>query len=237
VNDEEEPDTPEEEEPGTPEEKEPDTPDYWNDWQLDIEEFNRIIDQNSNALSAIYGYVAEERLREASLEEDSRVENIRSPEDQDSADKGDWAFEYRGEPMKIEVKSLQTHTIEAVDTEQTQPGEATDETQWKAGFHLKGTSDQRTIEYEGEEYSTTLMNVEKSDVDVMAVNLYRIEDKWRFAFLRVDDLPRSKGNYPDGLRKQLAKSQIRLTIPLEQPFTEDLYGLMDQILQERQSEE
>jgi hypothetical protein len=39
-------------------------PDYWNDWKLDPEEFNRIIHQNSNALSAIYGYVAEERLRE-----------------------------------------------------------------------------------------------------------------------------------------------------------------------------
>lgn len=218
-------------------EEESDIPDYWNDWQLDTEEFNRIINQNSNALSAIYGYVAEERLRETFLEEDCRVENVRSPEDQDSADKGDWAFDYRGESMKIEVKSLQTHTIQAVDTDQTKFGEDTDETRWKAGFHLKGTSDQRIVEYEGEEYSTTLMNVEKSDVDIMAVNLYRIEDEWQFAFLRVDDLPRSKGSYPDGLREQLAKSQIRLTIPLEEPFTEDLYGLMDQILHERQSGE
>ncbi|MFB6177841.1 MAG: hypothetical protein ABEI99_12005 [Halobaculum sp.] len=216
--------------------KDADTPDYWNDWQLDPEEFNRIIDQNSNALSAIYGYVAEERLREGFLEGDPRVANVRSPEDQDSGDKGDWAFEYRGEPMKIEVKSLQTHTIRSVDTEQTKLGED-DGTRWRAGFHLKGSSDQRTVEYDGKEYNTTLMNVEESDVDIMAVNLYRIEDRWRFAFLRVDDLPRSKGDYPDGLRKQLAKSQIRLTVPLEDPFTEDLYGLMDQILAERHSEE
>lgn len=211
-----------------------DIPDYWNDWRLDPEEFNRIVHQNSNALSAIYGYVAEERLREMFLEDDPRVENIRSPEDQDSADKGDWAFEWRGEPMKIEVKSLQTHTIEKVDSEQTRLDDSDQQAvEWKAGFHLKGTSDQRTVRYDGEEYSTTLMNVEESDVDVMAVNLYRIKDQWRFAFLKVEDLPRSKGNYPDGLRKQLARSQIRLTVPLREPFTDDPYELMDEVLEER----
>jgi hypothetical protein len=214
-----------------------DIPDYWNDWKLDPEEFNRIIHQNSNALSAIYGYVAEERLREEFLEDDPRVENIRSPADQDSDDKGDWAFEYRGEPMKIEVKSLQTHTIERVDSNQTKLGDETVPVQWKAGFHLKGTSDQRVVEYDDEEYNTTLMNVEESDVDVMAVNLYKIEDEWRFAFLKVDDLPRSKGNYPDGLRQRLAKSQIKLTVPLQDPFTDDLFELMDDVLRERHSSE
>lgn len=207
-------------------------PDYWNEWKLDPEEFNRIIHKNSNALSAIFGYVAEERLREMFLEDDDRVKNIRSPADQDSNDKGDWAFQWRGHPMKIEVKSLQTHTIEEVDSDQTTLGEDSGP-QYKAGFHLKGTSDQRKLEYDGKEYETTLMNVAKSDVDIMAVNLYRIKNEWRFAFLRVQDLPRSKGNYPDGLREQLAKSQIRLTVPLQQPFTDDLYGLMDEILEER----
>jgi hypothetical protein len=209
-------------------------PDYWNEWKLDPEEFNRIIHQNSNALSAIYGYVAEERLREMFLEEDDRVENIRSPEDQDSTDKGDWAFDWRGEPMKIEVKSLQTHTIKRVDSTQTTfDGGDEQAIEWEAGFHLKGTSDQRKVEYNGETFDTTLMNVADTDVDIMAVNLYRIEDEWRFAFLRVEDLPRSKGNYPEGLREQLARSQIKLTIPLQDPFTDDLYGLMDEVLRDR----
>jgi len=212
--------------------------DYWNDWKLDPKEFNRIIDKNSNALSAIYGYVAEERLREMFLEEDERVENIRSPADQDSDDKGDWAFEWRGHPMKIEVKSLQTHTIEEIDSNQTKltddGGEAI---QYKAGFHLKGTSDQREITHEGEDYNTTLMNVKDSDVDIMAVNLYKIKDEWDFAFLKVDDLPRSKGSsYPDSLRQKLARSQIKLTIPLQDPYTKDLYELMDDVLDEREIE-
>lgn len=209
--------------------------DYWNNWQLSPDEFNRIIDKNSNALSAIYGYVAEERLREMFLEDDDRVKLLRSPEDQDDDDKGDWAFQWRGEPMKIEVKSLQTHTIEEVDTSQETLTEGEGEpVRYRAGFHLKGTSDQRTVEYEGEEYETTLMNVEKSDVDVMAVNLYKLKDEWDFAFIKVKDLPRSRGNYPDGLKQQLAKSQIRLTVPVEEPFTTDLYGLMDEVLQERE---
>jgi hypothetical protein len=208
-------------------------PDYWNNWQLSPDEFNRIIHKNSNALSAIYGYVAEERLRELFLEDDDRVENLRSPEDQDAEDKGDWAFTWRGEPMKIEVKSLQTHTIEPVDSAQTTREDATEPVQYRAGFHLKGSSDQRTEVYGGEEFQTTLMNVEDSEIDIMAVNLYKIKDEWEFAFLKVEDLPRSKGNYPDGLRERLARSQIRLTIPLQEPFTHDLYGLMDRVLDER----
>jgi len=209
--------------------------DYWNNWQLSPDEFNRIIDKNSNALSAIYGYVAEERLREMFLEDDDRVKLLRSPEDQDDDDKGDWAFQWRGEPMKIEVKSLQTHTIEEVDISQETLTEGGGEpVRYRAGFHLKGTSYQRTVEYEGEEYETTLMNVEKSDVDVMAVNLYKLKDEWDFAFIKVKDLPRSRGNYPDGLKQQLAKSQIRLTVPLEDPFTTDIYGLMDQVVEERE---
>ena len=212
-----------------------DVEDYWNNWQLSPDEFNRIIDKNSNALSAIYGYVAEERLREMFLEDDDRVEALRSPEDQDDEDKGDWAFQWRGEPMKIEAKSLQTHTIDEVDTAQETLTEGDGEpVRYRAGFHLKGTSDQRAVEYEGEEYETTLMNVEKSDVDIMAVNLYKLKDEWDFAFIKVKDLPRSKGNYPEGLKQQLAKSQIRLTVPVQEPFTKDLYGLMDDVLEERE---
>jgi len=212
-------------------------PNYWEDWQLSPQEFNRIIHKNSNALSAIYGYVAEERLREMYLEDDNRVDNLRSPEDQDAEDKGDWAFTWRGNPMKIEVKSLQTHTIEAVESNQATLEEEIESSsvQYTAGFHLKGSSDQRTEVYEGEEYQTTLMNIAKSDIDIMAVNLYKIKDEWEFAFLKVEDLPRSKGNYPDGLRKQLARSQIKVTIPFQDPFTDDLYGLMDEVLRERQS--
>ena len=210
------------------------TPDYWSQWELDPAEFNRIVHENSNALSAIFGYVAEERLREMFLEDDPRVQNVRSPQDQDADDKGDWAFSYRGEQMKIEVKSLQTHTIERADTAQSKLGEENEPVQWKAGFHLKGSSDQRTVEYESEEYSTTLMNVAESDVDVIAVNLYQIEKEWRFAFLKVEDLPRSKGNYPDGLRGQLARSQITLTLPLREPFVDEPYELMDEILAERE---
>lgn len=209
-------------------------PDYWNDWKLDEEEFNRIIHTNSNALSAIFGYVAEERLREMYLEDHPEIANIRTPEDQDSADKGDWAFTYRGESMKVEVKSLQTHTITEVNPDQQTLTETGDEpVRFKAGFHLKGTSDQREVVYEGETYNTTLMDVSDTDIDIMAVNLYKIKDEWEFAFLRVEDLPRSKGNYPDGLREKLARSQIRLTIPLEDPFTDDLFALMDAVLDER----
>lgn len=208
-----------------------DPPDFWNEWKLDPEEFNRIIHENSNALSAIFGYVAEERMREMYLEDNPNVENIRTPADQDEADKGDWAFDYKGEPIKIEVKSLQSRTVPDVDETQTTLTE--DGGEIEVGFHLKGSSDPRQVEYEGEMYSTVLMNVEDSDIDIMAVNLYKVKDEWDFAFVRVTDLPRSKGDYPEGLKQKLSKSQPKFKIPLEEPYTDDLDGLMDEILEER----
>jgi hypothetical protein len=206
-------------------------PDYWNDWRLDPEEFNRIIDDNSNALSAIFGYVAEERMREMYLEDDPAIEDIRTPDDQDESDKGDWAFTYKGEPMKIEVKSLQSRTVPDVDENQTTLTEG--DRKIEVGFHLKGSSDPRDIEHDGETYSTVLMDVENSDIDIIAVNLYEVKDEWDFAFVRVTDLPRSKGNYPEGLRQKLSKSQPKFEIPVEDPYTDDLSALMDEVLQER----
>jgi len=207
-----------------------DPPDYWNDWKLDPEEFNRIIHDNSNALSAIFGYVAEERMREMYLEDNPHVDDIRTPEDQDEEDKGDWSFEYKGESMKIEVKSLQSRTVPDVDENQATLAEEGGEIE--VGFHLKGSSDPREVEYEGETYSTVLMNVEDSDIDIMAVNLYKMKDEWDFAFVRVTDLPRSKGDYPEGLKQKLSKSQPKFKIPLEDPYTDALDELMDEILEE-----
>lgn len=211
-----------------------DVPDYWNDWELSPDEFNRIIDDNSNALSAIYGYVAEERMREMYLEDDPEIDNIRTPEDQDEQDKGDWAFEYKGEKMKIEVKSLQSRTVPDVGENETTLSKEDGEIE--VGFHLKGSSDPREVEHEGETYSTVLMNVVDSDIDIMAVNLYKVKDEWDFAFVRVKDLPRSKGNYPESLRQKLSKSQPKFKIPLREPYTADPYKLMDEILTEREAE-
>jgi len=211
-----------------------DVPDYWNNWQLSPEEFNRIIDSNSNALSAIYGYVAEERMREMYLVDNPHVENIRTPEDQDEDDKGDWAFQYKGEPMKIEVKSLQSRTIPDVDEAQTRL--SNDDGEIRVGFHLKGSSDPRNVEYDGETYSTVLMNVEESDIDIIAINLYKVKNEWDFAFIKVKDLPQSKGNYPEGLKQKLSKSQPKFKIPLQEPYTDDLNMLMDEVLDERQNE-
>lgn len=212
-----------------------DVPDYWNDWKLSPDEFNRIIDDNSNALSAIFGYVAEERMREMYLEDHPDIDNIRTPEDQNEEDKGDWAFTYKGEPIKIEVKSLQSRTVPDVDENQTTLSEEGGEIE--VGFHLKGSSDPRDIEHEGETYSTVLMNVVDTDIDIMAVNLYKIKDEWDFAFVKVEDLPRSKGNFPESLRQKLSKSQPKFKIPLRDPYTDDLYELMDEILEEREPEE
>lgn len=209
-------------------------PDYWNDWRLTPDEFNRVIHTNSNALSAIFGYVAEERVRDIHLENSSKISNIRTPEDQDSADNGDWVFEYQGEPMRIECKSLQTASIEKVESQQKTLNGNENPTEWEATFHIKGSSDQRTIEYEGEDYDTTLLDLEETDIDIMAVNLYRIKDKWDFGFAKMGDLPRSAGNYPEGLREKLAKSQPKIELPLREPFTDNLCELMDEVLEERE---
>jgi hypothetical protein len=143
--------------------------------------------------------------------------------DHDRKEKGDLGATYRGESLRIEVKSLQTKTVKEVDGV------------YSARFQCDA-SDRRTITFKnGKSIETTCLLV--GEFDLLGVNLFAFKKEWLFAFARNKDLPRSKfRGYPPEVRDELLASLMPITWPLQPPYEAEPFRLLDEICRERASQ-
>lgn len=116
------------------------------------------------------------------------------------------------QPFKIECKSLQTNSIRCL--ENTFVGKAQCD-----------ASDRRTVTFaDGSTLETTCLLA--GEFDILAVNLFAFENKWRFIFAKNTDLPRSRfKRYTEEQRSQLLASLVPVTWPPQPPFREDPFSL------------
>lgn len=93
-------------------------------------------------------------------------------------------------------------------------------------------SDRRTIKLpSGQELNTTLLL--RGEFDVLAVNCYAFENRWRFVFARNLDLPHSSyKQYSEEARNALIASLIPVSWPPEPPFYSDLRVLLNEMIGE-----
>src|SRR3990172_5116652 len=70
--------------------------------------------------------------------------------------------------------------------------------------------------------------------DLLAVCLFAFGNTWRFAFALNQDLPRStwRGYTPDQ-QQYLLKSAMGIVWPLQPPFADEPFGLLDRLVTER----
>lgn len=185
-------------------------------WQLTVEELTQIVDENPSMRGLMLGYVAEYKLKKMYFE-DSRITALIKDDDHDRKNKGDIRFIYRGQNFRVESKSLQSKTIR-----QTEEG-------FRASFQCDA-SDCRTVHFsDGTEIKTTCLLA--GEFDIVAVNLFALEEEWRFAFALNKDLPRSKyRKYTPFQQSQLIASLIKITYPLESPFVNDPFLLLDRLI-------
>lgn len=203
--------------------------DYWNKWEMTVQDFNRAVN-NANCYSSIFGYIAQERFIQRWLEGHAKITVVTSPRDHDRRDQGDYIINYGGEELRLEVKSLKADTIVRPSNE-TLDG---DEERLKAKFQIFASDRSKVYEYDGEEYQTVLYSIEDFTPDIIAVNMYRFDEEWEFGFVRPEDLPRTPAKkFPEGLREKLMKSQPEITKPLREPYRDNLYVLLDEIIEER----
>ena len=80
-------------------------------FDVSLEFFSEVVLSNPSLRGMILGYVAESKLKEI-LTGHGRASALRKDDDHDRKKKGDLVVTYKGFEFKIEVKSLQTHTIE-----------------------------------------------------------------------------------------------------------------------------
>lgn len=189
------------------------------DWNLTTADLDAILAERPSARGMLVGFVAEYKLQRGVLT-DSRIHKLRRYDDHDRSRPADFSLEYKGQEITVEVKSLQTKSVK----------------QTPSGFEGRcqvDASDKRQVTLpDGSNLDTTCLLTGK--FDLLAVNLYEFRQKWEYAFIRNQDLPRSRHQkYTEFQRKHLLATTVRINWPLSKPFSADPFKLLDDIVRDR----
>ena len=185
-------------------------------WDVTVEELTQVVDQNPSLRGMILGYLAELKLEKLWLRHES-IADVSKHDDHDRKKKGDRVVLYKGKEFIFESKSLQTNSIR-----KTERG-------W-IGKAQVDASDRRLVTLpDGTEVHTTCLL--RNEFDVLAVNIFAFDEKWRFVFAKNSDLPfsRYKG-YTEYQRRHLLATLVTVHWPPEPPFHEEPFTLMNEML-------
>lgn len=188
-------------------------------WDTTPQELTDIVDANPSLRGMMLGYMAERKLRTMWFSDD-KVTFATKHDDHDRKRKGDLVITYCEQQFVIEAKSLQTNLVQYNGTK------------WVGKIQCDA-SDRREITLpDGSMLNTTCLLV--GEFDLVAANLFAFENKWKFAFAKTSDLPRSTyKKYTPDQRKYLISSLIPVTLPTEPPFYGNPFSLLDELIEER----
>ncbi len=164
----------------------------------------------------ILGYLAELKLEKLWLRREG-ISDISKHDDHDRKKKGDRVVLYKGKEFIFESKSLRTNSIR-----KTERG-------W-IGKAQVDASDRRQVTLPDETKVNTTCLL-RNEFDVLAVNIFAFDEKWRFVFAKNSDLPfsRYKG-YTEYQRRHLLATLVTVHWPPEPPFQEEPFTLMNEML-------
>jgi hypothetical protein len=189
-------------------------------WQLTAEELTELVENNPSLRGIMLGYVAEKKFHDLFLNH-PEISSAGKADDHDRTQKGDRYIIYKGVDVVIEVKSLQSNTVKQLE-----------DGSWQGKTQVDASDKRTVILPNGEKLSTTCLVT--GEFDLLAVNLFAFEDRWRFVFAKNKDLPRSKWKgYTEKQRKYLLATLMEVTWPPQPPFYEDPFPLLDEIVRER----
>jgi hypothetical protein len=188
-------------------------------WGVTHEELNRILADRPSLRGMLLGFVAEYKLCQMWFA-DPRVRQLERFDNHDRTRPGDFGFLYQGIAIRVQVKSLQSHSIRKTP-------------QGYLGTFQCDASDKRRVRLpNGQWVETTCLVV--GGFDLLAVNLFELEQTWRFAFARNTDLPRTRSSrYTPEQRRYLLATTIRITWPLQPPFSDDPFPVLETIVAEK----
>ncbi len=189
-----------------------------NQWEITARQLTDIVAENPSLRGMMLGYIAEYKLRVLWFEGRPHVSHYTKHDDHDRKKKGDLVITYHGKEFVVESKSLQTNSIH-------QEGDI------YRGKCQCDASDRRPITFpDGSSIETTLLL--KGEFDILAVNLFAFEEKWRFIFAKNVDLPRSTWRkYSPNQQAALLASLIPVSWPPTPPFRDEPFSLLDELLE------
>jgi len=188
-------------------------------WGVTLDELNEILASRPSLRGILIGFVAEYKLPQMWFT-DPRIEKLERYENHDRTRPGDFGFLYKGEPISVQAKSLQTNSVRRTET-------------GYIGTFQCDASDRRPVTLpNGQIVETTCLVA--GGFDLLAVNLFEFGQEWRFAFAKNTDLPRTKSSkYTPEQRQYLLATSIRITWPLEPPFHEEPFEVLEAIVADR----
>ena len=188
-------------------------------WDVTPEELTELVEKNPSLRGMILGYLAELKLEKLWLSGDNVSEVIKH-DDHDRKKKGDRVIRYKGQEFIFESKSLQSAMIE-----KTEEG-------W-IGKAQVDASDRREIVLPDNSRVTTTCLL-KGEFDILAVNVFAFEEKWRFVFAKNSDIPTSSyRKYTPYQRQHLLATLVTVSWPPRPPFSDEPFTLMNEIIQKR----
>ncbi|MBI5300792.1 MAG: restriction endonuclease [Chloroflexi bacterium] len=190
-------------------------------WDISLDELTEVVNSNPSLQGFLIGYIGEFKLRKIWFS-DGRVENVHKFDDHDRRHKNDLAITYQGCEFTIEVKSLQTNSVR-------QEGD-----DYRGAFQCDASDRRMVVLPNGRKVETTCLLV--GGFDLIAVNLYAFRHAWEFAFALNRDLPRTENSkYTLAQRKHLLATSMKITLPVEPPFVNNPFTLLDRLVAEKQA--
>jgi hypothetical protein len=224
-------------------------------FDVSLDFFTQVVLSNPSLRGMILGYIAEAKLKET-LMGHGRGSAFRKDDDHDRGKKGDLVVTYEGFEFKIEVKSLQTNTVEMLPPggewirkiiKQKGPGPPNPpylplwekhrfDAQFRGQFQCDA-SDRRKVNFpDGSWVETT--NLLFGEFHILAAGIFTFREKWDFGFALNRDLPAStNSDYTAYQRQRLIASMIPITWPLQSPFVSDIYILLDKLVAEEKAKQ
>ena len=188
-------------------------------WDMTPEELTHLVEQNPSLRGMILGYLAELKLEKLWLSGHD-ISEITKYDDHDRRKKGDRVVRYKGHEFIFESKSLQAGMIE-----RTEEG-------WRGKAQVDASDRREVALPDGSRLRTTCLV--QGEFDILAVNVFAFEEKWRFVFAKNTDLPRSSyRKYTPYQRQHLLATLVTVSWPPSPPFRDEPFTLMNEIIQKR----
>lgn len=188
-------------------------------WGMSEMELTELVDDNPSLRGMVLGYAAESKFRTLHLNQRTDIQSLKD-DDHDRTKKGDRRLRYKGHDIVVEIKSLQTNTVEFDERSGI----------WRGKAQVDG-SDRRTVEFsDGSTLETTLLR--KGEFDILAINCFAFGDTWRFAFALNEDLAECcYRGYSSEHRSELISSLQKVTWPPREPFTDDFDAILERAVE------
>jgi hypothetical protein len=174
-----------------------------------------VIRENPSLRGFVYGYVSELEFERHYLKSRKNIERF-SKDDDHRKTKSDRTVIYKGKPVTIQVKSIQTNSIRFEDR------------RFLAKVQNDASDRRRVVLPDGSTLETTCYLV--GEYDILAVSLHPFTGKWRFGFKENARLQRTcSKKYSPQQKAHLLATLETIEYPLDPTWTDDFDEILETV--------